>query len=214
MLGQRSQVQAYRTDTPTVLGQIQPARRRGYDLRDVGLVQGTKSLSAWIRTPDGQPAAAITLSAIRNRLSHAARPRWRTSSGYCARNRSGDAARGVLKPADPLSDLGHYLREGRSVGIVERTAIFIRLAVERARCTVVESESFVFSDVLVVSLPEALASARRGVGRLRRRRRHAAEAQHDPGAGDGRDRARRWRRVWRPSRTRCAGPCRWSADRS
>jgi DNA-binding IclR family transcriptional regulator len=32
-------------------------------------VQGTKSLSVWIRTPDGQPAAAITLSSIRNRLS-------------------------------------------------------------------------------------------------------------------------------------------------
>ncbi|MGY2907175.1 IclR family transcriptional regulator [Bradyrhizobium sp. URHC0002] len=60
---------AYRTDTATVLGQIQLARRRGYNLRDVGLVQGTKSISAWIRTPDGQPAAAITLSAIRNRLS-------------------------------------------------------------------------------------------------------------------------------------------------
>jgi DNA-binding IclR family transcriptional regulator len=58
----------YRADTATVLGQIQLARRRGYNLRDVGLVQGTKSLSVWIRTPDGQPAAAITLSAIRNRL--------------------------------------------------------------------------------------------------------------------------------------------------
>jgi DNA-binding IclR family transcriptional regulator len=52
-----------------VLGQIQLARRRGYNLRDVGLVQGTKSLSTWIRTPDGEPAAAITLSAVRNRLS-------------------------------------------------------------------------------------------------------------------------------------------------
>ena len=54
---------------PAFLGQIQLARRRGYNLRDVGLVQGTKSLSAWIRTPDGEPAAAITLSAIRSRLS-------------------------------------------------------------------------------------------------------------------------------------------------
>ena len=54
----------YRTDAATVLGQVQLARRTGYFLRDVGLVQGTKSLSAWIRTPDGQPAAAITLSAI------------------------------------------------------------------------------------------------------------------------------------------------------
>jgi DNA-binding IclR family transcriptional regulator len=59
---------AYRADTATVLGQIQLARRRGYNLRDIGLVQGTKSLSAWIRAPDGQPAAAITLSAMRNRL--------------------------------------------------------------------------------------------------------------------------------------------------
>ena len=60
---------AYRTDAATVLGQIQLARRRGYNLRDVGLVQGTKSLSVWIRTPDGQPAAAITLSAIRHRMN-------------------------------------------------------------------------------------------------------------------------------------------------
>jgi DNA-binding IclR family transcriptional regulator len=52
-----------------VLGQTRLARRRGYNLRDVGLVQGTKSLSAWIRGPDGQPAAAMTLSAVRNRLS-------------------------------------------------------------------------------------------------------------------------------------------------
>lgn len=59
----------YRTDAATVLGQVQLARRRGYSLREVGLVQGTKSLSAWIRTPDGQPAAAITLSAIRNRMN-------------------------------------------------------------------------------------------------------------------------------------------------
>jgi DNA-binding IclR family transcriptional regulator len=59
----------YRTDAATVLGWIQLARRRGYYLRDVGLVQGTRALSAWIRTPDGQPAAAITLTAIRNRLN-------------------------------------------------------------------------------------------------------------------------------------------------
>ena len=58
VLANETRFGAYRTDTATVLGQ-----------RDVGLVQGTKSLSAWIRTPDGQPAAAITLSAIRNRLS-------------------------------------------------------------------------------------------------------------------------------------------------
>jgi DNA-binding IclR family transcriptional regulator len=59
----------YRADAATVIGQIQLARRTGYYLRDIGLVQGTKALSAWIRTPDGQPAAAITLTAIRNRLN-------------------------------------------------------------------------------------------------------------------------------------------------
>lgn len=68
VLANEARFEAYRTNTPTVLGQIQLARRRGYNLRDVGLVQGTKSLSAWIRSPDGQPAAAITLSAVRNRL--------------------------------------------------------------------------------------------------------------------------------------------------
>jgi DNA-binding IclR family transcriptional regulator len=69
VLANQTRFKAYRSDTPTVLGQVQAARRKGYSLRDVGLVQGTKSLSAWIRTPDGQPAAAITLSAIRNRMS-------------------------------------------------------------------------------------------------------------------------------------------------
>jgi len=69
VLANEARFKAYRTDIPTVLGQIQIARRRGYSLRDIGLVQGTKSLSAWIRNPDGQPAAAITLSAVRNRLS-------------------------------------------------------------------------------------------------------------------------------------------------
>src|SRR5882672_722873 len=68
VLANETRFGAYRTDTAAVLGQIQLARRRGYTLREVGLVQGTKSLSAWIRTPDGQPAAAITLSAMRNRL--------------------------------------------------------------------------------------------------------------------------------------------------
>src|SRR5439155_824876 len=56
VLANETRFGAYRTDTATVLGQIQLARRRGYNLRDVGLVQGTKSLSAWIRTPDGQRA--------------------------------------------------------------------------------------------------------------------------------------------------------------
>jgi len=59
----------YRTTQPGVLARIQAARRRGYGIADVGLVQGTKSISAWIRNPDGAPIAAITLSAIRNRLN-------------------------------------------------------------------------------------------------------------------------------------------------
>lgn len=59
---------AYRTTAATVLGQIAAARRRGYNLREVGLVQGTKSISTWIKTADGQPTAAITLSAVRTRL--------------------------------------------------------------------------------------------------------------------------------------------------
>ena len=69
VLVNEARLKAYRTNISTVLGQIKLARRRGYNLRDVGLVQGTKSLSAWIRSPDGQPAGAITLSAVRNRLS-------------------------------------------------------------------------------------------------------------------------------------------------
>lgn len=59
---------AYRTEAPSVLAQIAAARRRGYNLREAGLVQGTKSISTWIRTPDHRPVAAITLSAVRTRL--------------------------------------------------------------------------------------------------------------------------------------------------
>ncbi|MGO4715027.1 IclR family transcriptional regulator [Bradyrhizobium sp. 2TAF24] len=59
---------AYRTDASIVLGQIAAARRTGYNLREVGLVQGTKSISTWIKTADGRPAAAMTVSAVRTRL--------------------------------------------------------------------------------------------------------------------------------------------------
>ncbi|TAI66422.1 IclR family transcriptional regulator [Bradyrhizobium sp. Leo170] len=58
----------YRTSVATVLSQIALAKRRGYNLREAGLVQGTKSLSTWIKTPDRRPAAAITVSAVRTRL--------------------------------------------------------------------------------------------------------------------------------------------------
>jgi DNA-binding IclR family transcriptional regulator len=59
---------AYRTDATTVLAQITAARRRGYYLREVGLIQGTKSMSTWITTSDHRPVAAITVSAVRTRL--------------------------------------------------------------------------------------------------------------------------------------------------
>ena len=59
---------AYRIDVSSVLAQIADARRRGYNLRDVGLIQGTKSLSTWIKSADHRPVAAITLSAVRTRL--------------------------------------------------------------------------------------------------------------------------------------------------
>ena len=59
---------AYRTTTSTVLAQIAAARRRGYNLRETGLVQGTKSISTWIKGADARPAAAMTVSAVRMRL--------------------------------------------------------------------------------------------------------------------------------------------------
>jgi DNA-binding IclR family transcriptional regulator len=59
---------AYRTDATSVLEQIAAARRRGYYMREIGLVQGTKSISTWIKTADHRPVAAITLSAVRTRL--------------------------------------------------------------------------------------------------------------------------------------------------
>lgn len=59
---------AYRVDAPTVLVQVAAARRHGFCLREVGLVQGTKSMSAWINTRDHLPIAAITVSAVRTRL--------------------------------------------------------------------------------------------------------------------------------------------------
>lgn len=60
--------EAYQTDVAAVMGQVIAARRRGYNMREIGLVQGTKSISTWIKSPDGQPAAAITVSAVRTRL--------------------------------------------------------------------------------------------------------------------------------------------------
>lgn len=68
VLANEARLQAYRVGAAAALNQILSARRVGYNLRDIGLVAGTKSISAWIRGHDDAPAGAITLSAIRNRL--------------------------------------------------------------------------------------------------------------------------------------------------
>lgn len=68
VLANEARMKTYRTTAAAALSQIVRARRMGYNLRDIGLVAGTKSISAWIKGADGEPAAAITLSAVRNRL--------------------------------------------------------------------------------------------------------------------------------------------------
>lgn len=60
---------SYKTTASDILDQIADARRRGYNLRDKGLVEGTRSISAWISGRDGQVVAAVTVSAIRRRLN-------------------------------------------------------------------------------------------------------------------------------------------------
>jgi DNA-binding IclR family transcriptional regulator len=64
----QSRFDAYRTTTPDILRQVSAARGKGYFVREIGLVQGTKSLSTWISGTDGW-SAALTLSAIRSRLN-------------------------------------------------------------------------------------------------------------------------------------------------
>jgi DNA-binding IclR family transcriptional regulator len=58
----------YRTSASRALEQIAITRRRGYCLHQPGLVHGTKAISTTIRALDGQPAAAITIAAVRSRL--------------------------------------------------------------------------------------------------------------------------------------------------
>jgi DNA-binding IclR family transcriptional regulator len=82
---------AYRTTVPMVLGQIAAARRRGYNLREVGLVQGTKSISTWIKTADGRPAAAMTQCA-----GGWGRVASRRSRRFCCRRRR--RSRGGFEP--------------------------------------------------------------------------------------------------------------------
>jgi DNA-binding IclR family transcriptional regulator len=58
----------YRTTAVLALDQIAATRRRGYCLHHTGLVHGTRAISTTIRAFDGQPAAAITIAAVRSRL--------------------------------------------------------------------------------------------------------------------------------------------------
>jgi DNA-binding IclR family transcriptional regulator len=58
----------YRTTPMMALDQITDARKRGYGIHHIGLVPGTKAISATIRGTDGRPIAAITIAAIRSRL--------------------------------------------------------------------------------------------------------------------------------------------------
>lgn len=60
---------SYKTTAPEILEQIGDARDRGYNLRDKGLIEGTRSISAWITGRDNQVIAAVTVSAIRRRLN-------------------------------------------------------------------------------------------------------------------------------------------------
>lgn len=68
ILANEPRLKGYRVTTAGALSQVASARRKGYSLRDVGLVAGTKSISAWIRGRNDEPIAALTLSAIRSRL--------------------------------------------------------------------------------------------------------------------------------------------------
>jgi DNA-binding IclR family transcriptional regulator len=59
---------SYRTTAATALDQIAAARHMGYGVHHIGLVPGTKAISATIREPGGRPLAAVTIAAIRSRL--------------------------------------------------------------------------------------------------------------------------------------------------
>jgi DNA-binding IclR family transcriptional regulator len=59
---------SYQVTPSAVLDQVRVARRRGYEVRPIGLVPGTKSLSVVVRDAAGAPVAALTISAIVDRL--------------------------------------------------------------------------------------------------------------------------------------------------
>jgi DNA-binding IclR family transcriptional regulator len=58
----------YRTTAARALEQVTATRKQGYCLHHTGLVHGTMAISTTIRAFDGQPAAAITIAAVRSRL--------------------------------------------------------------------------------------------------------------------------------------------------
>jgi DNA-binding IclR family transcriptional regulator len=58
----------YRTTAALALDEVAATRKRGYCLHHTGLVHGTRAISTTIRAFDGQPAAAITIAAVRSRL--------------------------------------------------------------------------------------------------------------------------------------------------
>jgi DNA-binding IclR family transcriptional regulator len=60
--------ETYRTTAAIAYKQIAATRQRGYCVRDIGLIPGTKAISAAISDAEGQAIAAITVSAVRNRL--------------------------------------------------------------------------------------------------------------------------------------------------
>jgi DNA-binding IclR family transcriptional regulator len=59
---------SYRTTPAIALDQIAAARRIGYGVHHIGLVPGTKAISATIKELNGRPLAAVTIAAVRSRL--------------------------------------------------------------------------------------------------------------------------------------------------
>lgn len=53
----------------SVIADLAEVRRRGYAMLDGGLLPGSRSVSAAIEGPDGAPVAAVTISAMAERMS-------------------------------------------------------------------------------------------------------------------------------------------------
>ncbi|WP_349630016.1 IclR family transcriptional regulator domain-containing protein [Bradyrhizobium tropiciagri] len=85
----------YKVTLKDVEVQISAARRSGYFVRDVGLVRGTRSISAWIKGPAGAEAA-ITVSAIRARLG----PRREIEVAESVVNSAASIQRALVRPSN------------------------------------------------------------------------------------------------------------------